>query len=806
MSLHHLRHLVPLLAALLALSGFTPGDAMAAAPSSPSPDGTHPYVMQQAATQVATAKTGTLQPFTAPPKLPAVGSGAGPQREVFGFALASSLADPTYGYPSWNFSLLTTVAFFGLHVQDNGAFASDSGATVWNSSQLSGLLSTAHSHGVRVVLTIILQDFGAGTPHMCAGLRNASATVTSTVAQVAAKGVDGVNIDYEGLNGSCGTTDSSWARHSFTNFTALLRSKLPAGSYLSVDTYASSAIDGAGFFDIRSLGAHVDSFFVMAYDLEYSNWARSPTSCSRFCLGPTAPLYGYYYTDTGTVSQYQAVVPGSKVILGIPYYGRKSCVSSPTANQYPTSGVVADSYSDASGESTAPEVKPGSYAGYRDAHDPKGLERWDVWVNTTLNCVRELYWDDPVALSKKYDLVNRANLRGVGIWNLNYGGGAPELWAALNTYFSCPVTMSVTTPATTTQFNVGISAGSCGAASFDVQQYDSTLSSGWIALPTVRASLASGIEIVNGFKSHTYQIRARAHALSGLTGAWAYTTVSVAATATLSHGWSGLHTLDAYGGIHFDDSPPLVQSAYWTGWRIARAVHAMPETVVPASGAVLDGYGGLHFYGAPTKLKLTTYWQGWDIARDFAFLPGGTGGYVLDGYGGLHPFSVNGAAMPPAAKGFTYWHGWDIARKVVIFTDGTGGYVMDAWGGVHGFGISQAAPPDPKLSAYWHGWNIARGIALIPGTHSGYVLDGYGGVHGFEPTGVTAPPTFTNGTYWQGWDIARSIWLLPSSTPTAPAGYVLDGYGGLHPLGSTPPIASYTYWHGTDFAVGIAGS
>ena len=33
-------------------------------------------------------------------------------REVFGFALASSLSDPTLGYPTWNFSLLSTVAFF----------------------------------------------------------------------------------------------------------------------------------------------------------------------------------------------------------------------------------------------------------------------------------------------------------------------------------------------------------------------------------------------------------------------------------------------------------------------------------------------------------------------------------------------------------------------------------------------------------------------------------------------------------------------------------------------------------------------
>src|SRR5712691_1953550 len=55
--------------------------------------------------------------------LQAVAGPGAPQREVFGFALASSLSDPTVGYPSWNFSLLSTVAYFGLHVNDNGTFA-----------------------------------------------------------------------------------------------------------------------------------------------------------------------------------------------------------------------------------------------------------------------------------------------------------------------------------------------------------------------------------------------------------------------------------------------------------------------------------------------------------------------------------------------------------------------------------------------------------------------------------------------------------------------------------------------------------
>jgi spore germination protein YaaH len=801
-----IKYLAPLLLILASLSGFMPASGAAAAPQAAAQDPTHPFVMQQAAQSIARAPRGSLQPFIPPPTMAAVGGAGGPTREIFGFALASSLSDPTVGYPSWNFSLLSTVAFFGLHVQDDGNFAGDSGAAVWNSSQLSGLLATAHSRGVKVVLTIILQDFSPNTPHMCSALTRGGVTVAAAVAEVRAKGVDGVNIDYEGLNGSCGQSDPNGARHALTNLVRALRASLPGG-YMSIDTYASSAVDSAGFFDVPALASAVDSFFVMAYDLEYSNFYRAPTNCTSFCLGPTAPLTGYYYNETTTAAQYVAAVPSSKVILGVPYYGRKSCVGPGVPNSYPTSGIVADSYLDATGESTYYLTAPGTYSVHRDPNDPAGQERYDTWLNTQLNCTRELYWDDTVSLAPKYALVNQDNLRGVGIWSLNYGGGAPELWATLGAAFSsCPVAITLAATQATTKFNVGLSSAPCSATSFDIQQLDSTLNQGWFPASTVGAANGAGTATAEGYPGHSYQFRARAHSAGGVAGGWSTATTQVAANATKSHSWNGMYVLDAYGGLFPDDTAPLATSAYWPGWKIARTAHAVPAANSPQSGAVLDGYGGLHMYGGSLNVQITAYWQGWDIARDFAFLPNGTGGYVLDGYGGLHPFSANGGAMPPATQGAAYWQGWDIARKVVIFSDGKGGYVLDAWGGLHSFGIGQPAPPNPNLSAYWHGWDIARDFALIPGTRSGYVMDGYGGVHAFSPPGQPVPPAFSGSVYWNGWDIARGVWLLPSATLAQPVGYILDGYGGLHPLGPTPDIVSMPYWHGNDNARNVFGA
>lgn len=763
------RHVLIVLSALVAWIGFTP----------------------------TTASAGTAvhaQPFV--PR--AVSSTSGPAREVFGFALSSSLADPTVGYPSWNFSLLSTVAFFGLHVTDGGTFVPDSDWSVWSSSQLTGLVSTAHAHGTKVVLTIVLQDFNPGTPNMCAGLAHATTTAAAAVSEMKAKGVDGINIDYEGLNGSCGTSDPSWARHAMTSLAANVRSAMPAGSYLSVDTYASSASDQYGFFDVAAMAPWVDSFFVMAYDLEYSNYSSLPPGCSRFCLGPTGPLGYYHYNDITITAQYTSAVPASKVILGVPYYGRKACVSGGAPNAYPNGDVTADTYLDASQEASSSLVQPGSYIVHRDTIDGLGQERWDTWINTSLNCVRELYWDDTVSLANKYGLVNLKGLRGVGLWNLNYGGGAPELWSLLDTYFVCNVTVTLPATESTTQFSVGLSSASCDSSTFDVQVKDVTFNQGWFSLGHVKASANAATITAQGYRGHTYQFQVRAHSTGGAVGPWVTVSTQVSSTAALSHPFAAMYTLDAFGGVGSDDSPPVAVTAYWPGWKIVRAAHPQPGPNSPQSGFVLDGYGGMHPFGWINGVIGAQYWRGWDIARDFAFLPDGSGGYVLDGYGGLHPFAITGHAMPPAATGAAYFNGRDLARKVVIFSDASGGYVLDAFGGLHPFGVGGAAPANATGGAYWSGWKIARDLVLIPGTHAGYVLDGYGGLHPFNG----APAL---GKAMWSWDIARGVWLLPGSTLAAPSGYLLDGYGGLHPLGGAPATSSAAYWPGDDLALAVFG-
>src|SRR2546427_3807108 len=786
--------------------------------SSPS-DLVQPHITRELSADEAKAQTTVLLPPSPTPVVPlALRTPNGPQREVFGFVQPSVMGDAGVGYPSWDFSMLTTVAYFGVHVNwDGHLVTNDNGWYWWNSGTLTNLVNAAHSHGVKVVLTIILQDGSGGQNLMCSGLGGMDNTVSDGVREIAAKGVDGINLDYEGQNAPCfnngiqvGTTQSM-----LIAFVQKMRSAMPTGSYLSIDSYSGSGQGPDGFFNLPALAPYVDSFFVMAYDMEYYNWV---SYCSAFCLGPTAPVAGYLpYNDTRTATEYTATVPASKVILGVPYYGRKACVSIGGANDYPTSSVAADGYLDAAGEQAFTDTAPGTYSIHRDVHDAIGQERFDDWLSYKYNCTRQLYWDDFVSLGAKYDLVNRYNLRGVGIFTLNYGGGAPELWCDLRDHFSAgyvPATANVSATQTTTSFALNFTAGQgCGVSLFDVQQQDTTIKQPWVDIavgmaPTSYVNQAfSGTLTAAGYQGHTYQFRVRTHDGKGNIGSWSLpASTAVATTATPSHPFRGMYTMDAYGDVGPEGSPPVATSGNWPGWKIARTGHAVPGANSPESGLYMDGYGGLHTYGsAIATVNSPAYWQGWDIARDFAFLPDGSGGYLLDGYGGLHPFSVhrsfgspgfalNRGIMPPPVRDGPYWSGWDIARKVVIFSDGTGGYVLDGFGGVQPFGIGQPAPPKPVLTGYWPGWDIAHDIALIPGTHSGYVMDGYGGVHPFAPPGQTMPPTIQN-AYAPGKDIARAIWLVPSSTLTQPEGYLLDGYGGLHPLGAVPAaVVPAPYW------------
>ena len=171
-----------------------------------------------------------------------------------------------------------------------------------------------------------------------------------------------------------------------------------------------------------------DAIFVMGYD--YRTAGSSP-------VGSIAPLHRTGYDITDTIDAYTARVPASKLILGVPYYGRAWSTDSDQRNAANISGTKY-------GSSTAVIYANG--IGILQQHgkrtDPTEGVAWTVYrrqnCTATYGCVnpwRQLYMDDAYTLRSKYDLINSRGLRGAGIWALGYDDDRPELYTAIKDKF-----------------------------------------------------------------------------------------------------------------------------------------------------------------------------------------------------------------------------------------------------------------------------------------------------------------------------------------------------------------------------------
>jgi len=346
------------------------------------------------------AKSIDLPPASAPPA-PAPPSLADEPplqpHEVLGFAPYWTLTQSS----GFDLGGLSTIAYFGVGVNGNGTL--DESGAGWNgyeSQDLASLVTNAHASGVRVVLTI--DCFGQSTLNALTSSPTAPTTLSAAVVQaIEAKNLDGLNIDFEGE----GSADQAGLTALVTQLSAAVHAANP-DYQVTMDTYASSAGDPGGFFDIPALAPAVDAFFVMAYQL---NLAAGAT--------PASPLTSGGFSELAAVEQYTSVVPAAKVIMGVPFYGL----------QWPTdNGTMA-------AQATGPAT-PVTYAEITSAGHPV---YWDAVTDTAWTSFEvagqwyEDYFEDPASMYMVAQLAQRFGLGGVGVWALGMDGNDPQLLAAL---------------------------------------------------------------------------------------------------------------------------------------------------------------------------------------------------------------------------------------------------------------------------------------------------------------------------------------------------------------------------------------
>ncbi len=350
------------------------------------------------------------------------------RREVFGFLPYWELSDSS---TRLDWEKISTVAYFGVGTNGDGSLQqrnSDGSTTVgwsgWTSSKLTGVINAAHSNGARVVLTV--QSFGwtsTGLARQKALLGSATARArlaTQIAAAVRDRGADGVNLDFEPL--ASGYADE------FTALVRKIRSTLDAaapGYQLTFDT--TGWIGNYPIEDATAPGG-ADAIVIMGYDYRSSGASAA---------GSIAPVNSKIYDITQTLAAYVARVPASKLILGVPYYGRAWSTKSDNIRSANISGTQYGA------SATAVYTTARALAAeHGRRYDPTEAVAWTAYkretCTTTYGCVtswRQLYYDDATALKTKYDLVNDLDLRGVGIWALGYDGTRTELYQALKDKF-----------------------------------------------------------------------------------------------------------------------------------------------------------------------------------------------------------------------------------------------------------------------------------------------------------------------------------------------------------------------------------
>jgi spore germination protein YaaH len=341
--------------------------------------------------------------------------------ENFHLTMNGPMKKDVFGYlPYWMISnlksidtrMLTSLSYFGLEINSDGQILNSvqkdsfNPYDIWqNDINLKAFLDQAKKNKIKIFVTF--KSFNNDTIEKLVSSSESSQNFLNTVLyQVNSHNLDGVNIDFE----YTGIPDTK-IRDKFSVLMSTLNDALKSqGSKtaLNISVYATAATINQ-LWDIPYLSNHSDNIIVMGYDF------FTPQSNSA---GPIAPLSGYENSLSGMINNFLEQIPAEKIILAVPYYGYDWI----TENQSKNAAVKKDS-----------EVKILSYAetaditrGKKIVWDNDSQTPWYSYIDDTGQS-HVVHYENIRSLGSKYDLINKKNLSGVGIWALGLEGNDMEL-------------------------------------------------------------------------------------------------------------------------------------------------------------------------------------------------------------------------------------------------------------------------------------------------------------------------------------------------------------------------------------------
>lgn len=358
-----------------------------------------------------------------------------PDHIVYGFLPYWTLNQAKY----LQLDKLTDIAYFGVHLNSDGTFKQTQfdeddieiqtpGYRTWRTSaRLDDLVTLSKEKGVRFAFTVVAHSNSEIEEFLrCRSCWDTYLEELTT--ELNRKDIKDVHLNFEYIGDlDEENEDLALLFTQFTKFTNNALDKKYGDSFVVVSTYATSMVEPK-VMDVEELAKVADGIFIMAYDF------RTPNSASA---GPTSPLEGIdevaKYDVKTMVKDYVAVVPGNKLIVGVPYYGNNWIVESeePYAKRIPGSDVLGRSQSQ-------------NFADIMDLIiEREAIVKWDEnsktpyfnYYNDEKGVLRQVYFEDRKSLKEKYKLIKQWELGGVGIWALGYDEGYVDLWELLGEEF-----------------------------------------------------------------------------------------------------------------------------------------------------------------------------------------------------------------------------------------------------------------------------------------------------------------------------------------------------------------------------------
>jgi spore germination protein YaaH len=328
-----------------------------------------------------------------------------PSIRTFGWHIYSNGS----AWKNYNFSMLWGISYFSYAIQpETGNYKS---IHQWKTT---AMIDTAKASGCKVFLSV--SNFGCKNNSIF--LENSKAQVTlidSLTSLLAVRDADGINIDFEGV--------SKRNKNDFTKFIIDVSKKLKQVNTKYMISLCLYAEDWNNVFDIKAIDSYVDFYTLMGYDY-YGGFSKT--------TGPVSPLKKTVKFGNGLEKSVDAYknkgVHLDKLIVGLPYYGAEWHTESSEI------GAIATRFK------SHPPYKL-IKANYIDSmrlpiqFDPKSSSSYIV-IKDSVNRYRQLFFEDTLSLSIKYDWIKDNTISGVGIWALGYDNGYPELWNLLTEYFS----------------------------------------------------------------------------------------------------------------------------------------------------------------------------------------------------------------------------------------------------------------------------------------------------------------------------------------------------------------------------------